>query len=354
MFQDLRREVDEHLARNPHLMRRALWTLRLKTAVGVVVLASSWYQLSFRHGSTPTIVGAVGGLCVGVAILAVNILHDASHGATFASRRANRAVGWLADALLGFDTYAWRFKHNVTHHTYPNVDGFDDDISQQPILRIAATQPHRSWYRFQHLYVWPAYGLSVIRWHLTDLVNLWRKNMGGYEYKSARGLSLWAALSGKIFFWACAFYIPWHYGHHSWWQVLVVYLTVVSVVSVILVTIFQLAHVVDEADFVTLDELVDSPTEWAELQVASTVDFARESRVVAAVLGGLNLQVEHHLFPRLPHTLYPHLREPIDRALGEHGLRVKVHGGFGAALRAHYQHLKLMGAAGLPVDIEMG
>ena len=101
----------------------------------------------------------LGGLAVGATLVAFCVQHDANHGSYFKSRRYNHLVGWTSDLLLGFSSYAWRVKHNVAHHTYTNVDGYDDDIAKSPLARFAPMQPTRPWYRFQHYYVWPLYSL---------------------------------------------------------------------------------------------------------------------------------------------------------------------------------------------------
>ena len=100
---------------------------------------------------------------LGALLTAFCVQHDANHGAYFRGQRNNHLLGWTADALLGFWSYAWRVKHNVSHHTYTNVDGFDDDASQVPLARFAPSQPPRRWYRFQHLYIWPMYTLVGFR-----------------------------------------------------------------------------------------------------------------------------------------------------------------------------------------------
>ena len=104
------------------------------------------------------------GLVVGAMLIAFCVQHDANHGAYFQQRRYNHLVGWSADALLGFSSYAWRVKHNVAHHTYTNVDGFDDDATQVPLARFTPSQPARPWYRFQQYYIWPMYTLMGLRW----------------------------------------------------------------------------------------------------------------------------------------------------------------------------------------------
>ena len=92
------------------------------------------------------------------------VMHDANHGAYFRTRRLNHLMGWTADALLGLSSYTWRVKHNVAHHTYTNVDGYDADITQMPFARLMPVQAPRPWYRLQHYYIWALYcvmGLAV-------------------------------------------------------------------------------------------------------------------------------------------------------------------------------------------------
>ena len=104
------------------------------------------------------------GLVLGALLTAFCVQHDANHGAYFRQRRYNHLLGWTADALLGFSSYAWRVKHNVAHHTYTNVDGYDDDVTQVPLARFTPSQAPKPWYRFQHFYIWPMYALMGLRW----------------------------------------------------------------------------------------------------------------------------------------------------------------------------------------------
>ena len=88
-------------------------------------------------------------------------------------------MGWTADAMLGFSSYAWRVKHNVAHHTYTNVDGYDDDINQTPFARLMPTQAPKPWYRLQHIYIWPLYSVMVLRWQTgADVAALIRGRIG--------------------------------------------------------------------------------------------------------------------------------------------------------------------------------
>ena len=127
--------------------------------------------------------------------------HDANHGAYFRRRSLNHLLGWTTDVLLGFSSYAWRVKHNVAHHTYTNVDGHDDDITQMPFARLAPSQPPHSWYRYQHLYIWPLYGFMGLRWQTVgDIAAFARGKIGDSILRFPRGLNLAGVVVGKAIF----------------------------------------------------------------------------------------------------------------------------------------------------------
>ena len=137
------------------------------------------------------------------------VQHDANHGAYFRQRRYNHLVGWSADVLLGFSSYAWRVKHNVAHHTYTNVDGFDDDATQTPLARFTPSQPARPWYRFQQYYIWPMYTLMGLRWQTVgDLDAFRRGTVGESALRAPRGWTLVGVIAGKAFFITWAIVIP--------------------------------------------------------------------------------------------------------------------------------------------------
>jgi linoleoyl-CoA desaturase len=117
---------------------------------------------------------------------------------------------------------------------------------------------------------------------------------------------------------------------------------------------FQLAHCVEEADFVAPEQLSASRRVWAVHEVETTVDFCPRNPLLTWVLGGLNFQIEHHLFPGIPHTHYARIAEIVQRNALRHGVRYTVHRSLREALRSHYRHLRTLGRMGLPVEIEMG
>jgi linoleoyl-CoA desaturase len=290
----------------------------------------------------------VGGILTGFCVQ-----HDANHGASFRQTRYNHLLGWTADALLGFSSYAWRVRHNVAHHTYTNIDGHDGDITQMPIARLVPVQPTKPWYRFQHVYIWPLYSLMGLRLQtIGDFAAFRRGSIGSSAVHAPRRWDLAACIAGKLIFVSWTLLIPLLV--YPWWIVLLSFLGVSLALSLTMVIVFQLAHCVQEAASPSAADLRSHPQIWAVHQVESTVDFCPGNAVLTWLLGGLNFQIEHHLFPRVPHTHYPQIARIVRRTAEKHGVRYTVQPSFWAAISSHARHLRSMGAQGVAVELEMG
>jgi linoleoyl-CoA desaturase len=352
VFREIQRDVEAVLARKG-VRTRALVQLHLKTAIAVTLPIAAWIVLMTASPGLYLGLACLLLLGVGATLVAFCVQHDANHGASFGSRRVNRIVGFSADAMLGFSSYAWRVKHNVAHHTYTNVDAYDDDISQVPLARLLPAQASRPWYRLQHFYIWPMYSLMVLRMQaFGDVAALVRGRIGRSKVRMPRGWDLAGILSGKLVYLGWAVVIPLFI--YPWWVVAVTYLGLAMIVGLITATTFQLAHCVDEASYRSSDELGDGQTVWAVHQIESTVDFCPRNPVLTWVLGGLNYQIEHHLFPRLPHTLYPKIAGIVRARAESHGVRYTCQPSLWRALCSHASHVRAMGRRGEPAEIEMG
>ncbi len=315
----------------------------LKTGALLAWLGGSYALLLFAATTwwQATCLAVSAGLAV--AGIAFNVLHDANHGAYSRHRLVNRALSRLFD-FLGGSSYLWRWKHNVFHHTYPNIPGLDADIDQAPISRLAPAQPHRSAHRFQHLYLWPLYGLLVFKWHFVDdFRELATGRIGQQKFRRPGPKGLLWLLSGKAFFFTAAFVVPAQF--HPLWAVLLLYGVIFYVASFVLAVTFQLSHCVCEAHFLpsTLEWSRPQEIDWAVHQVESTADFARDSRLVTWYLGGLNFQIEHHLFPKICHVHYPVLSRIVEATCREFGVRYPTNPTLGAALASHARWLRLLG-----------
>ena len=351
-MQETRREVEQYLARG-HTRRRGSLLLFAKAPVAIGFTVASWAVLVFIRPGPMVGLLCLGGLVLGALLTASCVQHDANHGSYFRSRRLNHLLGWTADALLGFSSYAWRVKHNVAHHTYTNIDGFDDDARQVPLARFAPSQESKSWYRFQHLYIWPMYTLMGLRLQTVgDITAFVRGSVGESTLRVPRRWNLAGVIVGKAIFVTWAIAIPMLV--YPWWAVLVAYLGFAMVTSLIMATTFQLAHCVEEASFTSAEQARAIRPIWAVHEVESTVNFCPRNPVLTWALGGLNFQIEHHLFPLLPHTHYPKIAEIVRRNCAKHGIRYSSQPSLRTALRSHTLHLRAMGRLGRPVEIEMG
>jgi linoleoyl-CoA desaturase len=350
-LRETRAEVEHHLSVG-HIRQRASIGLYAKAPIAIGLIALSWGMLLFVRPDAFVVALCLGGLVAGVTLVAFCVQHDANHGSTFKNRRYIEAVGWTSDALLGISSYAWRVKHNVAHHTYTNVDGYDNDIDQ-PLARFAPVQPARRRYRFQHFYVWPLYSLMTLHWQ--TIGDLWSLYRGGYGKSALRFPSGWTRvgwLGGKAFFVAWAIVVPLLV--YPWWVVAATYVGLSMLMSIVIATTFQLAHCVEEASFASARDLASGNRDWAVHQVETTVDFCPRNKALTWALGGLNYQIEHHLFPRLPHTLYPVIAPIVERNCARHGVRYAVQPSLRVAVRSHFRHLRELGRAGLGAELELG
>jgi linoleoyl-CoA desaturase len=339
--QDLKARVEQYLeasGRSP----RDLPGMYLKTAVIFGWFAASYGWLVFgASGPWGAIVGSVS-LGLAVAGIGFSVQHDANHGSYSSRRDVNRLIGWTLDAIGG-SSYVWNWKHNIFHHSHTNVVGLDEDIDIQPLCRIAPGQRLHAAHRFQHAYIWVLYGLLPVKWHfIDDFKDLITGRVGHQKMPRPSMRKLAGVLCGKLLFYGWTLALPLYF--HPVWQVALCYALTSFVLGVTLATVFQLAHCVEEADFTQVP--ANSPTfasDWAEHQLGATVDFARGNPLVSWYLGGLNFQVEHHLFPRVCHLHYPALSRIVEDTCREHGVRYRANESVGAALKSHVRWLKRMG-----------
>ncbi len=203
-----RREVEEYLSARGTRVRGRV-QLYAKGVVALVVLLGSWLILIVGQPGVWLGLLSLGGMILGTSLIAFSVMHDANHGAYFQARRLNHLMGWTADALLGLSSYAWRVKHNVAHHTYTNVDGYDADITQVPFARLAPGQLPRPWYRLQHYYIWALYCVMALRWQTVgDIAAFSRGSIGTSALRMPRRWDLAGLIGGKVIFVSWAIVVP--------------------------------------------------------------------------------------------------------------------------------------------------
>jgi linoleoyl-CoA desaturase len=282
-------------------------------------------------------------LGLSVAAIGFNIEHDGGHQAYSNHSWINRMMAMTLD-LIGGSSYVWHWKHSVVHHTYVNVTAHDADIDIAPFGRLTPHQKRFSFHRWQQFYLWPLYGLNVIKWHLyDDFRDVILGRVGSTRMPRPKRWELAGFIGGKVLLLTLVLGIPLLF--HSALMVVLFYVFIVSLAGTVVSVVFQLAHCVKEAEFpLPQKHQYSIENAWAVHQVETTVDFARGSRLQSWLLGGLNFQIEHHLFPRICHVHYPALSVIVEQTCQDFGLRYREHPSFAAGLLSHFRWLRAMGA----------
>jgi len=280
-----------------------------------------------------------------------NVMHDGSHG-SFSSRGW---VNWFAASTLeclGGSGYIWKVKHCMLHHSFTNVEGVDDDINVGILMRVNVHQRRLWMHRFQHLYCWFLYMMVYNLWIFqVDYQRYFTGKVGRVPMppmNRAEHVKFWC---GKALN-ACLFFaIPiWRVG---WERGLIGLALATCTAGVALTVVFQLAHTVEGPEFPVPDAARNLlPDEFAIHQIATTANFATGSKVATWLLGGLNFQIEHHLFPRIAHMHYPEISKLVRQVCAEHGIAYVEHTTFRKAIAAHVRHLQEMGR--VPIVVTSG
>jgi len=338
---ELQRRVAAYFARTG-LSERDSWRMYLKSAVLLGWFAASYVLLVFFTNSLWLAVPLTVSMAAALTAIAFCIQHDGGHHAYSRFEWVNRLAAYTLD-LVGASSYLWKWKHGVFHHTYSNIAGHDTDIDAGAFARLAPHQKRRWFHRWQHLYLWPLYGLTASNWHLWgDFKDVLKGRIGPHKIPRPRGWDLVGFLGGKAL--SVGFWLALPMFFHPWWLVLSFYLLATCVIGVGMTIVFQLAHCVGEAEFpVPEADTNRMAAAWAVHQIETTVDFARGSRVLTFLLGGLNFQIEHHLFPRVSHVHYPALSGIVEATCREYGIRYTVHPSFVGGIASHYRWLRRMG-----------
>ncbi|MEO6537709.1 MAG: acyl-CoA desaturase, partial [Ferruginibacter sp.] len=259
----------------------------------------------------------MGGL---TAAIGFNVMHDGGHGSFSGSKFWNKIAAFSVNAL-GASAIMWNNKHNIIHHTYTNIDGVDDDIEIKPMLRMCPTQKKYKIHRFQHIYVWFLYTLLLIIWvFATDYTKYFRKKVGSVAIKKMSTFDHFAFWTAKIGYYFMMIALPIYLlGFLGW---LVGFLIISMSAGLILSVVFQLAHTVEETAFpTTLGDSNKIENEWAIHQIETTANFATKNKLISWLVGGLNFQIEHHLFPKISHIHYPEISKIIKKTCAEFNVK---------------------------------
>jgi len=344
-FVTLNKRVNEYF-KTRELSRHANIEMIVKT-----VFMFTLYFTPFVLMLTGTVTGTwpMLAMCVlmafGNAGIGLAIMHDANHGAYSHKPWLNNLIGYSLN-IVGGNAFNWKIQHNVLHHTYTNVYDADEDISPRGVLRMSPYSDWKPMHRFQHLYAWFLYGLMTLVWVLAkDIIRMITYHKEGLIKKQNASVFTESIILvvTKILYLAYIFGLPMMILGLSFWTVLLGFFIVQYIVGFILAVIFQPAHVIEGTEYFEPDTNGNLENNWAIHQFHTTTNYANKSRLFSWYVGGLNFQVEHHLFPNVCHVHYRNIAPIVEATAKEFDVPYKSAKTFMDALVGHGRLLKELG-----------
>ncbi len=339
----LNERVNAYL-RDNNIPARDVPAMYLKTVVVLAWWLGTYLLLMLGHFSPLVNVAVCLVWAMSIASVGFNVMHDANHGAFSNNPRINKLMSLSAE-MLGMSGFRWRIKHNVWHHTYTNIVGFDDDVETFGLMRLTPRAPWKPLFRAQVWYFPVIYSFIAFDFFLRDfMMVLFGKSDANHVYPKMDTVDKITFWAGKLFFVVIMFVFPLLV--FPWWQVLIGFVMVMLTVGLVMGVVFQLAHINGDAAF---PDPVGSPqhieNEWAVHQIETTADFAPRNRLLNFYIGGLNYQIEHHLLPHVCHLNYPRLAPIVRATCEEFGIRYIRYPTWREAFACHLRELRLLGRA---------
>jgi linoleoyl-CoA desaturase len=349
-YQTVRNRADAYFA-DRHLSRHADGLMIFKTvfflggtAALYLLILSGAFTLS-----TMLVMSIVLGMFS--AFIGFNVCHDALHGSYSSVPFVNNALGGVFH-LLGANTYNWKISHNIVHHTFTNIHDHDDDLVIVPgLVSVCPQDKPNAIQRYQHYYAFAFYGLAAIAWVFTkDFIRFFKNNVGGMDTSRHPRIELFKLFLFKILYYFLVIALPLMLLPITWWQFMIGFVSMQVAKGLVLGLVFQLAHIVEGLEFPEPDTEGHMEDNWAAHQMRTTANFGVHNGITTFLCGGLNMQIEHHLFPKVCHTHYPALSKIVKQTATEFGLPYYENTSFFTALVSHFKVLRKFGKESLAVE----
>ena len=342
-FVDVKKKVDSHFKEN-NISKHANGEMIFKTVFFLTLLFGFYGLIVFEVFSLNTSLLLAILLGMVHAFIGFNICHDAIHGSYSSNKTVNRIFS-LTFNLIGANPYVWNVSHNIAHHTFTNIPGHDEDLEVAPgIVRLCPEDKWRPFMKFQHLYAFFLYSLASLSWVFRkDYVKFFQDKIGETDNSNHPQVEYFNLFFFKFVYYAIFIIIPLVVMDITWWQFIIGFLAMHIAEGLVLGLVFQLAHVVEGPQFPEPGVEGEMDNCWAVHQMNTTANFARKSFLARFFCGGLNFQIEHHLFPNICHVHYPVISEMVKSTAEEYDIPYHESKTFYGALQSHYRTLKRLG-----------
>ncbi len=343
---ELRTKVNNFFIQN-NISKKANKEMMAKTIIILLIYLIPYFMIVLNATSNSIIV-LVGWITMGIGMAGIGFIigHDANHGNYSTKRIVNKAFSHLM-ILIGGSSLIWRIQHNVLHHVYTNIPDQDEDLDVIPILRFSPSQKRMKIHRYQQYYAWVLYCLFTISWVTRkDFIKL-----SGYKSKNllkTQNTSYTKALLFLIFSKMLYFLVflgfPIFFSEQSWEFTLFGFIIMHAVCGFIWSVTFQLSHKITEVSITPVGEEGQINTDWGSHQLNTTANFAIDNRLVTWYTGGINYQIEHHLFPDICQVHLRKISKLVKETTGKYDLPYHEKSLFGA-IRSHQEFLNRMGSS---------
>lgn len=343
-FPTLQRRVNEYFKEN-NISKFANRTMVVKTIVLLSSFAIPVILVNLLSLQTWAVIVLYTIMGFSLAGIGMSVMHDANHGAYSRNAKVNTWLGYSLN-MIGGMVFNWKIQHNVLHHTYTNVHGFDDDIADKLILRLSPHAEVKRVQRFQYLYVFAFYAIITLYWSLLkDFMQFFRYQSEGTNRLSRKEntKNFFIMVGLKAMFFGYMVVGPLILQEYSVGLIIGSFLLMNAISGLLLGFVFQLAHSVEEAEFPLPNDANIIENEWAIHQLSTTVNFARENKLLSWYVGGLNYQVEHHLFPNICHVHYPDISRIVEQTCAEFGIAYRCTPTIREAVASHMTTLRKLG-----------
>lgn len=343
-FRTLNNRVNAYFQEN-NLSKYGNWKLYLKSVVVFTIFLAPYFIILSNNFNQWIMLGLSIVIGIGMALVGMCVMHDGNHGAYSRSKWVNNLMGSSIYILSG-NVFNWKVQHNILHHTYTNIAEHDEDLNADGLLRLSKHDNWKPYHRYQHYFAVILYGLLTFNWAL-------RKDFRQLHNYLKRGFSTgnkvnptkeWIILTiTKVLYLMVWIVTPIIVLDVEWWKVLIGFLAMHYTAGLILSIVFQLAHIVEDTETPLPDDKGNMENTWAMHQLFTTANFAPKNKLVSWFVGGLNYQIEHHIFPHISHVHYPKISTIVKQTAKEFGLPYNEYPNTRKAIASHFRMLKQLG-----------
>ena len=283
---------------------------------------------------------------LGIAGCGLSVMHDACHNSLSKNKKVNEIIGAIALGFVSGSTTNWKIQHNILHHSFTNVAGFDEDVNPKGVMRFSPQKPRKEFFKYQAYYAWFFYGLMTFLWAtIKDFGQLYHfRDMGLLKSQGKTfGGQMFALIVRKIAYYAIILALPLYVLDVPWYHILGAWFSMHFLAGIILALIFQVGHITPETEFPIPDEKDQVDGDFAFHQLVTTANFAPSNKILSWYVGGLNYQIEHHLFPNVSHVHLPALAKIVEQTAKEFGLPYNSEPSFLGAIVSHTKFLNHLG-----------